>query len=100
MACATSGRDALQRMTGALIRRRPQETALRNAMTMLGGRVAHAPEVPHGLEPTGQYRAMGTLEIHARLRLAHMQPTALQFADVFDQINALASGTPTNVINP
>src|SRR4051812_977749 len=45
--------------------RRPQDTAVRNGMTMLGGRVAHAPEVPHGLEPTGQYRAMGTLEVHA-----------------------------------
>jgi len=24
----------------------------------------------------------------------------LQFADVFDQINAYAAGTPTNVVNP
>ena len=24
----------------------------------------------------------------------------LQFSDIFDQINAFASGTPTNVVNP
>jgi D-3-phosphoglycerate dehydrogenase len=24
----------------------------------------------------------------------------VQFADVFDQINAYAAGTPTNVVNP
>ena len=24
----------------------------------------------------------------------------LQFADIFDQINAYAAGTPTNVVNP
>jgi hypothetical protein len=49
------------------------------------------PEQPWHAETDGEL---------ARNRAAWDRSTWIQFADVFDQVNAYAAGAPTNVVNP
>ena len=51
-------------------------------------------DVDHPLLRHGQRR------LHAPHRVRHARGVGIQFADVFDQVNAYAAGAPTNVVNP
>jgi D-3-phosphoglycerate dehydrogenase len=44
--------------------------------------------------------AMGNVICTPHLGYVTREEWEIQFSDVFDQINAFAAGTPTNVVNP